>query len=100
MARFVLAFVCAALIAGVASAQAPACAGDCDGDGVVRIHELIRIVKAALELRVPCLIEICPPPDPCLGADANGDGVIAVNELTQAINGITDAVRNGMTGCP
>ncbi|HSP97338.1 MAG TPA: hypothetical protein VL049_08875 [Candidatus Dormibacteraeota bacterium] len=95
-----LALAWAAVIAGSASAQAPACAGDCDEDGVVRIHELIRLVNAALELRFPCLIELCPPPDPCLGADANGDGMIAVNELTQAINRITDAVGNGMTGCP
>jgi len=100
MKRYVLALACGALIAGNALAQAPACAGDCDEDGVVRIHELIRLVNAALKLRFPCLIEICPTPDPCLGADANGDGVIGVNELTHAINRITEAVGNGMTGCP
>lgn len=100
MRPYVLGLAFGALIAGMAFAQAPSCAGDCDADGVVRVHELIRIVKASLSLRLPCLIEICPPPDPCLGADAHGDGLITVNELTSAVNRIVEAVGNCMRGCP
>ncbi len=47
--------------------QVRSCAGDCDGDGFVRIYELVRLVKSALN--VPCLIpepELCPL-DPCFG---------------------------------
>ena len=100
MRPYVLGLAFCALIEGLAFAQAPNCAGDCDADGVVRVHELIRIVKAALHLGVPCVIEICPPPDPCLGADADGDGMISVNELTSAVNRVLEAVDNCMRGCP
>jgi hypothetical protein len=79
-------------------AQSPNCAGDCDQDGIVRIDELIRLVKAVQS--IPCPIAPnCPPPDPCLGLDIDDDGVISIGELTFAINRIVEAVGNALRGC-
>ena len=53
------------------------CPGDCDGNGVVSIDELIRGVDVALG-RVP--------PDECTAADEDGDGTVAIDELVRAVN--------------
>ena len=80
-------------------AAALPCAGDCDQNGVVRVNELIRLVKAVQE--IPCPIApYCPPPDPCLGLDVNGDGMISTNELIAGVNRVVEAVGNGLNGCP
>jgi hypothetical protein len=83
-------------------AEPASCPGDCDGDGEVRVQELVRLVRAALDLAQPCLIEfwLCPPPDPCLGLDANDDGVVTADELTRAISRIVKSVRSALEGCP
>ena len=60
-----------------------ACAGDCDGDGMVSIAELILAVNIAFGAR---------PIGDCLSADANGDGQVAINELIAAVN-------NALNGC-
>jgi hypothetical protein len=60
------------------------CVGDCDGNGLVRIDELIFAVNIALEL---ASAESCPAVDP------DGDGVVRVNELIRAVNSSLD-------GCP
>lgn len=68
----------------VAKAAAPACAGDCNGDGSVGINELISGVRIATgEASV----------DSCPAMDADGDGAVAINELI-------GAVRNALNGCP
>lgn len=66
------------------AATPPPCAGDCDGDGEVRINELIVAVNIALGGADP---QACP------AADGNGDGAIAVNELIVAVN-------RSLEGCP
>jgi len=53
------------------------CAGDCDGDDVVTIAELVRSVRAALD------------PDrigDCWAADRNDDGTVTINELVAAVD--------------
>lgn len=56
--------------------------GDCNGDGLVTVSELIRAVRIALG-------EF--PIDRCPNADANGDGMVSISELTLA-------VRNALFG--
>lgn len=56
--------------------------GDCNGDGLVTVSELIRAVRIALG-------EF--PIDRCPNADANGDGIVSISELTLA-------VRNALFG--
>jgi hypothetical protein len=60
------------------------CAGDCDGDGVVHISELIRLVRIALGFE-----EVAS----CSVGDRDGDGVVRIAELIAA-------VQNSLTGCP
>lgn len=59
------------------------CEGDCDGDGMIGINELIKGVNIALgnaEL------------DECRAMDSNGDSAVTVSELIKA-------VRNALDGC-
>jgi len=59
------------------------CGGDCNGNGVVSIDELIRMVNIALgEVAVTV----------CAAGDANGDGAITISE-------IVSAVGNALDGC-
>jgi hypothetical protein len=60
----------------------PACAGDCDGNGVVAVNELILGVRSALEAEI-----LCP------ACDRNSDGVVAISELVGAVNA-------ALSGCP
>ena len=60
------------------------CDGDCNGDGVVTINEVILAVN--IGLGTAALEE-------CLAADANGDGQVTINELVRAVN-------LGLTECP
>jgi hypothetical protein len=63
--------------------SSPACLGDCNGDGVVTVDELItgvNIALGALEL------------DACEEFDGNADGTVTVDELITAVN-------NALTGC-
>ncbi len=53
------------------------CAGDCDGDGIVSIAELVRAVNIALG---------SANVDTCLAADRDDDGLVAINELIRAVN--------------
>jgi hypothetical protein len=59
------------------------CAGDCDGDDVVSVAELITAVDLFMRSTAP---------DECRDADVNGDGLVAVDELVRA-------VRRALTGC-
>jgi hypothetical protein len=60
-----------------------ACAGDCDGDGVISVAELIAAVNIALA---------DGPVTQCSAVDQNGDGVVSVDELV-------GAVQSGLSGC-
>jgi len=61
-----------------------ACVGDCNGDGVVTVAELITGVNLALD---------SSPTTTCQALDANGDDQIVVNELIAAVS-------NAAVGCP
>jgi hypothetical protein len=58
------------------------CQGDCNGDGMVAINELINGVNIALGSAAVST---------CASVDANGDGMVTINELiaavTRALNG-------------
>ncbi len=62
----------------------PSCVGDCNGDRMVNIGELIRGVNIALG-RLD--LSECPP------FDSNGDGQVGIGELIQAVNA-------ALNGCP
>lgn len=66
------------------TARALACGGDCSGDGVVGIDELIRAVGIALGTNEASA---------CVAADLDGNGIVAVNELVAAVG-------NALNGCP
>lgn len=61
------------------------CVGDCNGDGVVTLHELMRMVNIALG-NTPCCLD-------CAAADAAKTGMVSVVQ-------IITAVKNAMHGCP
>ena len=66
--------------------QAQACAGDCNGDQMVAINELISCVNIALGNSALSTCSAC---------DLNGDGMVAINELITAVN----AALCGCGGC-
>ena len=53
------------------------CGGDCDGDGSVRIDELVRAINIALDQTSL---------DNCTAIDADSDGRASINELVLAVN--------------
>ena len=59
-----------------------ACAGDCNGDGMVTVNELILGVNIALGSQ---------PASVCTAMDTDGNGMVTINELiaavTRALNG-------------
>ena len=63
---------------------APACPGDCGGDGTVAVNELIVAVNIALGNASVA---------DCSAIDTSGDGQVTVNELIQAVNA-------ALNGCP
>jgi hypothetical protein len=67
-----------------ATPDRPSCPGDCSGDGVVGVNELVTAVNINLGSR---------PVESCPAADLNGDGRVAINELISA-------VRSALEGCP
>ncbi len=83
--RQIIASVAALLLIGLSSkAIAQSCAGDCNGDGSVRIGELIQGVNIALGRASA---------DECTAIDSNADGQVGIGELIQA-------VRSALDGCP
>jgi hypothetical protein len=71
------------LLFGSGTAQAQ-CVGDCNGDGMVAINELIIGVNIALGSQ---------PASACPSFDVNGDGEVTINELITAVN-------NALGSCP
>lgn len=55
----------------------PPCAGDCNGDGMVRINELVLAVDIALG---------SSPAADCRAVDTDGSNSVSVNELVAAVN--------------
>jgi hypothetical protein len=53
------------------------CSGDCSGDGVVRINELIQAVAIALNQA---------PLSACESIDRDGGGAVEINELIRSVN--------------
>ena len=60
------------------------CAGDCNGDGLVGVDEVVRYVTLALGTNQ---YRVCPP------GDVNGDRSVTVDELLQAVG-------STLEGCP
>lgn len=60
------------------------CVGDCNGDGVVTVDEIITMISMALGVL---------PPSACPAGDADHNGVITVDEIIIAID-------NLLNGCP
>ena len=73
-----------ALAVATAPRAQAACAGDCGGDGMVTVSELITGVNIALG---------SAQAGQCTSFDGNGDGQVVVNELVSA-------VANALNGCP
>jgi ELWxxDGT repeat protein len=65
------------------AALAPECVGDCDGNGVVTVDELVVGVSIALGISLA---------DDCRGLDSDGDRRITVDELVAAVG-------YALTGC-
>ncbi|MFI5397780.1 MAG: protease pro-enzyme activation domain-containing protein [Candidatus Binatia bacterium] len=59
------------------------CAGDCSGDGIVTVNDIITAVRIMLGLE---------PLSACPAADVNGDGTVTIDELL-------DAVNRSLNGC-
>ena len=68
----------------VAAPASAVCVGDCNGDGMVAINELITGVNIALGSSA---VTACP------SFDTNSDGAVAINELIAAVNA-------ALGGCP
>ena len=67
-----------------ATTAAPGCGGDCNGDGLVVINELLTGVNIAIGNQ---------PVSQCAAFDADDSNSVAINELIAA-------VRNALEGCP
>ncbi|MGD9765682.1 MAG: choice-of-anchor Q domain-containing protein [Candidatus Binatia bacterium] len=65
-------------------ATSTACVGDCNGDGVVTVDEIVLMINIALNLL---------PASACLSGDADQSGTITVDEIITAID-------NALNGCP
>lgn len=65
------------------TATPPRCAGDCNGDGIVVVSELVTAVRISLEA---ASVAECP------AVDRNGSGTVTIDELIAAVN-------NAAAGC-
>src|SRR5215470_18808808 len=68
----------------LAAPAAAVCPGDCDGDMVVAVNEVIKGVNIALGQS---------PLTDCPAIDRNGNGVVTIDELLAAVNAL-------LGGCP
>ena len=59
------------------------CVGDCDGNHMVGVDELVKGVNIAIG---------AAPLSACTALDANMDGAVTINELIEAVNA-------ALTGC-
>jgi hypothetical protein len=80
------------VVLGGASANAqPACVGDCNGNQVVAINELILCVNISLGTSQLTSCQAC---------DANNDGTVRINELITAVNNALNGCNNHPTSTP
>ncbi len=79
--RWLAGLLGSALVLGAGSARA-ACTGDCSGDGVVTVDEVILGVNIALGLSVPTS---------CGAIDGDSDGQVTIDELVSAVNGVLNS---------
>ncbi len=84
MSRIATAVLASTLLLGGVPMPSDACTGDCDSNGRVDIHELVRMVNIALGVQTL---------DACSVADASGDGLVRINEMVLAVG-------NALKGCP
>ena len=68
------------------SATMPLCVGDCNGDGEVKINEVVLAVNVYLG----------SPISTCNEVDQNGDGLVMINEVVLAVN----SYLLGPASCP
>ncbi len=80
----VLAAAAALLAVTVTPLNAQQCPGDCDGDELVGVNELVRSVNIALAMA---------PVETCAAVDTGFDGAVGINELI-------GATRRALDGCP
>jgi len=73
-----------ALAAYETTPEHTACPGDCDGDGTVRVNDLITMVNVALGNAAVSA---------CTAGDLNQDNMIVVAEIVAAVN-------TALNGCP
>jgi hypothetical protein len=67
-------------VIGIDESTTPAeCPGDCDGDGFVRVNELVAGVRVALEQAAVAT---------CMSFDTDGDGRVSVNELVRGVGSL------------
>jgi hypothetical protein len=71
------------MLAAPAVARAQTCPGDCNGDGIVSVDEMIIAANVALGM---LSVRACP------SVDRNGDGVVGVDEAVIAVD-------SGVSGC-
>ena len=84
--------VALAALAALGAARAGAqCAGDCNGNGMVAINELIVGVNIALGTAAV---------SQCASFDVNGDGQVAINELIAAVNSALGGCQDVATATP
>lgn len=74
----------AGLLLPATSWAVPICVGDCDADGVVRVHELLAGVGRSLDEAASAR---------CDAADVDEDGDVAIDELITAVG-------SALRGCP
>jgi hypothetical protein len=67
----------------------PSCVGDCNGDGMVLINELVLGVNIALG---------STPVSACPAFDANGNGMVLINELISGVNNALAGLPDGVVG--
>ena len=78
-------------VATGAVATVSTCVGDCDGDGVVTLADLTRVIHQFLGGPFPC--DSSNPGSSCPLADADSNGIVALGEVAQA-------TANFLNGCP
>jgi hypothetical protein len=67
------------------------CTGDCNGDGVVTVDEVVRGVRIALG---------GAPLADCPAADADGSGMVTIGDLVGAVGAALDGCRSPSTPTP
>ena len=74
-----------------ASARAAVCPGDCNGDGMVTVAEVVTVVNIALGT-----VDLAT----CPAADVNGDGTVGVGEAIAAVQAAVGGCPSPPTVCP